>query len=255
MAALEAACKKIGDGKGIFLRGDSYFVQAWIWAYGGGLVNPLKKEILIATKGSINGMTAYKRLFDSSCAFKNEDFANDYNNAQTAFKNGDVAMIENGPWATADVLAGKAFANKANLGIAPLPRGPAGQGSPVGGHSFVVAKKSKNVAAAYKFIQFLTKASNQATFASKNNLLPTRKSAYQNAAVEEQCDHLGVPQPDARRPRAPGAPGGRRDLHRLHPERAEGAARPVDPDPGHERRRPGVEDEALPHLHDQEVGR
>ena len=29
MAALEAACtKKIGDGKGIFLRGDSYFVQA-----------------------------------------------------------------------------------------------------------------------------------------------------------------------------------------------------------------------------------
>ena len=185
MAALEAACKKFGNGAGIFLRGDAYFVQPWIWAFGGGLVNPLKKEILIATKGSINGMTAYKRLFDSSCAFKNEDFANDYNNAQTAFKNGDVAMIENGPWATADVLAGKAFANKANLGVAPLPRGPAGQGSPVGGHSFVVSKKSKNVAAAYKFIQFLTKASNQATFASKNNLLPTRKSAYQNAAVKK----------------------------------------------------------------------
>ena len=185
MAALEAACKKFGDNAGIFLRGDAYFVQPWIWAYGGGLVNPLKKEILIATKGSINGMTAYKRLFDSSCAFKNEDFANDYNNAQTAFKNGDVAMIENGPWATADVLAGKAFANKANLGVAPLPRGPAGQGSPVGGHSFVISRKSKNVAAAYKFIQFLTKASNQATFASKNNLLPTRKSAYQSSAVKK----------------------------------------------------------------------
>ena len=125
--------------------------QPWIWAYGGGLVNPLKKEILIASKNSINGMTAYKRLFDSSCAFKNEDFANDYNNAQTAFKNGDVAMIENGPWATADVLSGKAFADKSNLGVAPLPKGPGGQGSPVGGHSFVIAKKSKKVAAAYKF--------------------------------------------------------------------------------------------------------
>ena len=184
MASLEAACKKFGDGKGIFLRGDAYFVQPWIWAYGGGLVNPLKKEILIASKNSISGMTAYKRLFDSSCAFKNEDFANDYNNAQTAFKNGDVAMIENGPWATADVLSGKAFADKSNLGVAPLPKGPGGQGSPVGGHSFVVAKKSKNVAAAYKLIQFLTKASSQATFASKNNLLPTRRSAYQNAAVK-----------------------------------------------------------------------
>jgi arabinogalactan oligomer/maltooligosaccharide transport system substrate-binding protein len=184
VAALEAACNKLGAGKGIFLRGDSYFVQAWIWAYGGGLVNPLKREILIATKGSINGMTAYKRLFDSDCAFKNEDFANDYNNMQAAFKNGDVAMIENGPWSTADVLSGTAFKNKANLGIAPLPRGPAGQGSPVGGHSYVISRKSKNVAAAYKFIQYLSKASNQATLASKNNLLPTRKSAYNTPAVK-----------------------------------------------------------------------
>lgn len=183
IAQLEAACNKLGAGKGIFLRGDSYFVQAWIWAYGGGLVNPLKREILIASKGSINGMTAYKRLFDADCAFDNEDFANDYGNMQTAFKNGQVAMIENGPWATADVLSGTAFKNRANLGIAPLPRGPAGQGSPVGGHSYVVSRKSKNVAAAYKFIQFMSRASNQATLAAKNNLLPTRKSAYKAPAV------------------------------------------------------------------------
>jgi arabinogalactan oligomer/maltooligosaccharide transport system substrate-binding protein len=187
IAQLETACAKFGAGKGIFLRGDAYFVQPWIWAYGGGLVNPLKREILIASKGSIAGMTAYKRLFDASCAFKNEDFANDYNNAQTAFKNGDVAMIENGPWATADVLAGKAFANKANLGVAPMPRGPAGQGSPVGGHSYVISRKAKNVAAAYRFIQFMSKASNQATLAAKNNLLPTRKSAYQAPAVKRNA--------------------------------------------------------------------
>lgn len=184
IAALEAACKKFGDGKGIFLRGDAYFVQPWIWAYGGGLVNPLKREILIATKGSIAGMTAYKRLFSSSCAFKNEDFANDYGNMQTAFKNGEVAMIVNGPWASADILSGTAFKNRSNLGIAPVPRGPAGQGSPVGGHSYVISRRAKNTAAAYKFIQFLSKASNQATLATKNNLLPTRKSAYQSPAVK-----------------------------------------------------------------------
>ena len=187
IAQLESACQKFGAGKGIFLRGDAYFVQPWIWAYGGGLVNPLKKEILIATQGSIAGMTAYKRLFSSSCAFKNEDFANDYNNAQTAFKNGDVAMIENGPWATSDVLSGKAFANKANLGVAPMPRGPGGQGSPVGGHSYVISRNARDVAAAYKFIRFLSKASNQATLAAKNNLLPTRKSAYQVPAVKNNA--------------------------------------------------------------------
>lgn len=184
IGALETACKKFGAGKGIFLRGDAYFVQPWIWAYGGGLVNPSKREILIASRGSVNGMTAYKRLFDSSCAFKNEDFANDYGNMQTAFKNGDVAMIVNGPWATADVLSGTAFKNRANLGVAPVPKGPAGQGSPVGGHSYVVSRKAKNVAAAYRFIQFLSRASNQATLAAKNNLLPTRKSAYTLPAVK-----------------------------------------------------------------------
>ena len=184
IAQLEAACTKLGAGKGIFLRGDAYFVQPWIWAYGGGLVNPLRREILIASKGSVAGMSAYKRLFSSSCAFKNEDFANDYGNMQTAFKNGDVAMIVNGPWATADVLSGKAFANPNNLGVAPVPRGPGGQGSPVGGHSYVVSRKAKNAAAAYKLIQFLSQRSNQATLAAKNNLLPTRKSAYQTAAVK-----------------------------------------------------------------------
>jgi arabinogalactan oligomer/maltooligosaccharide transport system substrate-binding protein len=184
IAQLEAACAKFGDGKGIFLRGDAYFVQPWIWAYGGGLVNPLKKEILIATRGSKNGMTAYKRLFDSSCAFQNEDFANDYGNMQTAFKNGEVAMIVNGPWATADILSGTAFKNRANLGVAPVPRGPAGQGSPVGGHSYVISRRAKSVDAAYKFVQWLSRAANQATFASKNNLLPTRQTAYKTAAVK-----------------------------------------------------------------------
>jgi arabinogalactan oligomer/maltooligosaccharide transport system substrate-binding protein len=184
IAQLEATCKKFGDGKGIFLRGDAYFVQPWIWAYGGGLVNPLRREILIATRGSINGMTAYKRLFDSSCAVDNEDFANDYGNMQTAFKNGDVAMIVNGPWATADILSGTAFKNRANLGVAPVPRGPAGQGSPVGGHSYVISKRAKNVDAAYKFVQWLSRAGNQAVFAQKNNLLPTRQSAYKTRAVK-----------------------------------------------------------------------
>lgn len=184
IAQLEAACRRFGDGKGIFLRGDAYFVQPWIWAYGGGLVNPLKREILIATRGSVAGMTAYKRLFDSSCAFQNQDFANDYGNMQTAFKNGEVAMIVNGPWATADILSGRAFRNRANLGVAPVPRGPAGQGSPVGGHSYVISRRAKDVSAAYKFVQFLSRAPNQATFATKNNLLPTRKSAYQTPAVK-----------------------------------------------------------------------
>jgi arabinogalactan oligomer/maltooligosaccharide transport system substrate-binding protein len=185
MDQLLTACRRVGAGKGIFLRGDSYFVQPWIWAYGGGLVNPAQKQILIARRGSVNGLSAYTSLFKDNCAFPNRDFANDYTNAMTAFKAGQVAMIVNGPWATSDILTGSAFSNKANLGIAAVPKGPAGQGSPVGGHNYVISRNSKNVAAAYKFIRWLSLAPQQAVLANKLNLLPTRKSAYQTASVKK----------------------------------------------------------------------
>ena len=127
LTQLQGWCSKVGKGKGIFLRADSYWTQAWIWAYGGGLINTQSKQILVANKRSVAGMTEYKRQFSANCAFPNKDFANDYGNAMTAFKNGQVAMIVNGPWSTADVLQGKEFARPSNLGVAPIPKGPGGR--------------------------------------------------------------------------------------------------------------------------------
>lgn len=185
LTQLQGWCSKIGNGKGIFLRADSYWTQAWIWAYGGGLINTQSKQILVANQRSVAGMTAYKNLFRSKCAFPNKDFANDYGNAQTAFKNGQVAMIVNGPWSTADILQGKEFAKSSNLGVAPIPKGPGGQGSPVGGNGFVISRNADNVDAAYKFIYWLTSAAQQAEFAAKNNLLPSRASSYKQDAVKK----------------------------------------------------------------------
>jgi arabinogalactan oligomer/maltooligosaccharide transport system substrate-binding protein len=185
LVQLQAWCTKLGKGKGIFLRADSYWTQAWIWAYGGGLLNTQSKQILIANRRSVAGMTAYKRLFLANCAFPDKDFANDYGNAQTAFKNGQVAMIVNGPWATADILQGAQFKSPSNLGVAPIPKGPGGQGSPVGGNGFVISRSSKNVDASYRFIHWLTSPAQQAEFAAKNNLLPSRASSYKQAAVKK----------------------------------------------------------------------
>lgn len=185
MVQLNQWCQKVGKGKGIFLRADSYWTQAWVWGYGGGLLDPVKKQILIANKPSIAGMSAYKALFGSSCAFPNKDFANDYGNAQTAFKNGQVAMIVNGPWASADILQGPEFRKPSNLGVTPIPKGPTGkQGSPVGGNGFVISRNSKSVDDAVKFIKYLTSGVAQSEWAAKNNLLPSRASSYTIASVK-----------------------------------------------------------------------
>ena len=86
LTALQGWCSKVGKGKGLFLRADSYWTQAWIWALGGNLLNIQSKQILVANKRSIAGMTAYKGPFSANCAFPNKDFANDYGNAQTALR-------------------------------------------------------------------------------------------------------------------------------------------------------------------------
>jgi arabinogalactan oligomer/maltooligosaccharide transport system substrate-binding protein len=184
LAQLATYCQKFGTGKGIALRGDSYWIQPWVWGYGGGLVNMAKKQILIATKKSIAGWAAYNALFHNKCAFPDKDFANDYGNVMTAFKNGQVAMIVNGPWSTADVLSGPAFAHTSNFQVAVLPPGPGGQGSPIGGASFVISRNSKHVKEAYTFISWLTAAAQQGVFAAKNNLLPSHVSAYKLPSVK-----------------------------------------------------------------------
>ena len=184
MDALAAACAKFGAGKGLFIRGDSYFIQPWIWAFGGDLFNTQSKQILIANKRSVAGLTAYNKLFHSKCAFPDKDFSNDYGNMQTAFKNGQVAMIVNGPWSTADILSGPAFKKPSNLGVAPVPKGPGGQGSPVGGHNYVIGRNTDNLTAAYTFIHWMDEPSQMAQFAAKNNLLPARVSAYKDPAVK-----------------------------------------------------------------------
>lgn len=185
LAQLAADCQKFGAGKGIFINADSYWIQPWIWGYGGGLVDMAKKQILVANNKSIAGWSAFNSLFQNKCAFANKDYSNSYGNMQTAFKNGQVAMIVNGPWSTADVLAGPAFKSSTNFQVAVLPPGPGGQGSPIGGASFVVSRNSQHAKEAYQFISWLTAPGQEAAFATKNNDLPSRVSAYAIPSVRK----------------------------------------------------------------------
>lgn len=165
---------------GFAMRGDSYWIQPFVWAFGGGLIDSNDLSVKINTPESVKGLQFVIDLKDKYGVIPNEmDFANDYQNVMVGFKSGKYAMILNGPWATADLLADGEFKDANNLGIATIPAGPEGKfGSPMGGHGFVISANTKNREAAYKLIEFITAKENQAKFASKNNLLPTRKSAY-----------------------------------------------------------------------------
>jgi arabinogalactan oligomer/maltooligosaccharide transport system substrate-binding protein len=171
---------------GFFWRGDSYWLLPFVWAFGGGLIDEDDHRIHINDPGAVTGLEFYIALRDEYGVVPPEvDFANDYENMLVGFKTGKYAMIINGPWATADILSGEEFSDPANLGVARIPRGPAGYGSPVGGHNYVIASNCRDVPMAYRFISFLNRAEHQAELARKNNLLPTRKSAYGLPGVKD----------------------------------------------------------------------
>ncbi|AXA37577.1 MAG: extracellular solute-binding protein [Candidatus Hydrogenedentota bacterium] len=159
---------------------DSYFTLPFIWAFGGGLIDEKTNEVLINNEGSVRGL---QFMLDLRAKEKivppNFDIANDYNNQLEDFKAGRIAMIFMGPWATANILTGSEFKNDPkNLGVALLPSGPAGSGSPIGGHCYVVSASCKNADVAFYFLDWINSPKNQVRFTVKNNLLPTHRAAY-----------------------------------------------------------------------------
>ncbi|MDQ0232464.1 extracellular solute-binding protein [Metabacillus malikii] len=169
---------------GVFISPDSYYALPYVWAFGGGMISD-DKEILINNEGSRNGINFMLKLMNEKVVQPELQFDNWNQVMMDDFKAGKVAMIINGPWATTDILSGAEFKNAENLGIAPVPAGPAGQGSPVGGHNLVISNYTQAPDEAYQFIEFLNNRENQAYLAKELGILPTRQSAYEDEELLE----------------------------------------------------------------------
>ncbi|MBW7475789.1 extracellular solute-binding protein [Paenibacillus oenotherae] len=175
---------------GIFVSDDSYFALPYIWAFGGGTITD-DKQIQINSADSIQGLQFMLTLRQEKAAQPYTDFNDGYNKMMLDFKEGRSAMIINGPWAVADLLSGSEFKDAGNLGIAAIPKGPKGQGSPAGGHSLAISKYSKHPQETYELISYLTSTETQILQAKEVKTLPTRTSAYQDAALAADPIFLG----------------------------------------------------------------
>ncbi|MFD4771196.1 extracellular solute-binding protein [Streptomyces niveus] len=182
---LKTVSKTIKDktGKtGMYLRGDdAYWFLSFLYGEGGDLVDAKGKTVTVDSPAGVKAMEVVKDLVDSGAA--KTDATDGWENMQAAFKGGDVAMMINGPWAIADTYAGPQFKDKANLGVAPVPAGSAGQGAPQGGHNLAVYAGSKNLDASYAFVEYMSSAESQAKITTELNLLPTRTSVYSQPEV------------------------------------------------------------------------
>lgn len=185
--ALKTSAKKIKKdtgATGLYLRGDDpYWFLPYLYGEGGDLVDVKSKKITVDDGGGAKALAAMKDLVSSGAA--TSDANNGQENGLKAFKDGDVAMIVDGPWDIAGALEGKEFKDPDNLGVAPVPAGSSGRAAPQGGWNLSVYAGSENLDASYEFAKYMSSAEVQQRTAEELSLLPTRTSVYQLPSVEK----------------------------------------------------------------------
>ncbi|MBY8876458.1 extracellular solute-binding protein [Actinacidiphila acidipaludis] len=194
--------QKVPGVAGTYVNPDSYFLFPVLFGEGADLADPAAKKVTVNSPEAVKAVTEAKKIYDTSSL--KVDFASAYDNMQTSFKTGKVAMLVQGPWSVGDDLTGSAFqgAKESNLGYAPVPAGSSGKAlAPTGGHDLAVYQGSKNLDAAYLFTQFMTSSSSQQQIALKNGTLPTRTSAYTPEVLKNGTIAGFKPIMDTARPR------------------------------------------------------
>src|SRR5208283_5429491 len=150
MAAFEADAVRVAQNKekdkakyGFETGGTFYSASPFLYACGGGMFDEYN-NIQVDSAGSVAGLNFLVNLqnADNVPVMPQEtSFSKASGTMVSDFMKGTTAIIFDGPYDVKKILTGSAFKDDTgNLGIAPIPMGPAGlTGSPVGGQSYVIS--------------------------------------------------------------------------------------------------------------------
>lgn len=172
---------------GFFIYPNAWYFEPFFFGFGGQYFAP-DGSLALNSDAARKSMEFLLHLKDRLKAVPPVNLrSNSYQTMMTSFGSGQVSIIFSGAWAIRTVIAGAAFRDdNANLGIAPIPEGPHGTYSPTGCQTIVIAKTSKNRAAALKFARFMFSADVQKRMTMVNFGLPARRTVF--AAPELKKD-------------------------------------------------------------------
>ena len=153
-------------------------IAPWVWGAGGDYVNQDGSKATINSDASVDGVYQYAQLVS-----KYEDKAvlqKNNNDVEALFAQGKFAVTTDGPWLAQQMQQPKAsggfaddVAAKAGFATAPYPAGPKDHKVFFGGSNLAIMKSSKQEAAAYEWVRWLTDKG-QPTYVSKVGMWPSR---------------------------------------------------------------------------------
>ncbi len=137
-----------------------------VWQAGGDILSSDKKSVVIDSDQAATGIQFLQDLI-----YKDKVMAQPVaGGTGDAFENGQAALEADGSW-----LVPTHQAAGINFGVAPLPKGPAGQATSVNPSGVVVYKGTKSPDAAWEFIKCYTGPKLQAMIASLKASMPANK--------------------------------------------------------------------------------
>jgi multiple sugar transport system substrate-binding protein len=152
-------------------------VAPFVWGAGGDFLSADGTRATVATPAALDGVDYYQELVAKYNS--RELLRGTYTEARRAFIDGRVAVLTDAPesvgtFRAADKLDGR-------WATAPMPAGPNGRFTFLGGSNLSLWKASQHPAAALEWIRFLTGEESQRRYVSGIGLWPARLSATTEA--------------------------------------------------------------------------
>ena len=139
-----------------------------VWQNGGDIISADKKTNLIGSDAAAGGLQFLQDLIWKDKVIPDPTIWPA--DSGDAFEQGKAAMEVNGSWLVAtDIAAGLDF------GIAPLPKGPAGQATSINPTGAVVYKGTKSPDAAWQFVKYLASPAAQTKLMELKASMPANK--------------------------------------------------------------------------------
>jgi multiple sugar transport system substrate-binding protein len=158
-------------------------VMPFVWDAGGTELSEDSKKSTIAEPAAVQGVKYFADLLPAG-VYDKTALERDGTQVENMFKGGRLAVWIGGPWvlASSERSDDPAWTKDAreNFGVAPMPTGPSGKGYTfVGGSNLMMFKSSKNKAAAWELVKYLSQDQTQTDYASLMGMFPARVEAQQ----------------------------------------------------------------------------
>jgi arabinogalactan oligomer / maltooligosaccharide transport system substrate-binding protein len=196
MGELLAAAHRVtgtGDDRwGLGIRVDGYWFLPFLRAWGGGVVDPRTGVLGIDRPEAAVALERFAELFGpGGIAPPPPPTGSEAADEVRRFRAGSLPIVINGPWMVADLTGG----DTRGLGVAPLPRDPAGRPTaPRGAQLFVVPQCAAAEGEAWALADQLTAPALQGEWARRFGVVPTTEGGLAQAGEFAQAFYQALRQ-------------------------------------------------------------